>query len=101
MNRDIAADPDDVAVSAILDCEILIGDASGERHRLDAPQPNIKLGHARRRALTRRIEVHACGPPGWAARESTEIVIASMAGGSASLKRHPTKESPPADNTEV
>ena len=48
VNRDIAADPHDVAAAAILDREVLIGDAAGERHRLHAPEPDLKLGHARR-----------------------------------------------------
>jgi hypothetical protein len=48
VNRNIAADPHDVAAAAVLDCEILIGDAAGERHGLDAPEPDLELGHARR-----------------------------------------------------
>ena len=48
VNRDIAAHSHDLVAPAILDCEILIGDAAGERHRLHAPEPDLKLGHARR-----------------------------------------------------
>ena len=47
VNRDIAADPHDVAAAAILDCEILIGDAAGERH--EAPRARTR-SQARRRA---------------------------------------------------
>jgi hypothetical protein len=48
VDKNVVADPHDVAAPAILDCEILIGDAAGERHGLHAPEPDLKLGHARR-----------------------------------------------------
>ena len=48
VNEDIAADPHDIAAAAILDREVLIGDAAGERQRLDAPEPDRKRGDARR-----------------------------------------------------
>ena len=48
MNRDIAADPHDVAASAILHPEVLVGNAAGERQRLHPPEPDRELGDARR-----------------------------------------------------
>jgi hypothetical protein len=47
MHRNIVADPHDEAATAILDGEVAVGNAPGERHRLHAPEPNGKLGDAR------------------------------------------------------
>ena len=58
MHRDVAADAHDVAAAAILDPEVLVGDAAGERQRLDPPEPDRQLGDARRRLLLRGIRAH-------------------------------------------
>jgi hypothetical protein len=46
MHRDIAAHPHDIAATAIFDGEVLVGDAAGERARLDVPDPDLKRGDA-------------------------------------------------------
>jgi hypothetical protein len=48
VNENIAADPHDVAASAILDREVLVGDSAGERHGIDTPEPDLKRRDARR-----------------------------------------------------
>jgi hypothetical protein len=51
MNGNIAANPHHVAASAILHPEVLVGNAAGERQRVDTPEPDVELGDARRRLL--------------------------------------------------
>ena len=65
------ADPHDVAASAILDREVLVGNAAGQRQRVHAPEPDRKRGDARRRTLSRLIKAHALEPsPGQRGRLS-------------------------------
>ena len=48
VHEDIVADPHDVAASAILDHEVLVGDAAGQRDGIDTSQPDRQRGDARR-----------------------------------------------------
>ena len=48
MNEDIVADPHDVAASAILDREVLVGNSAGQRQRVHTPEPDRQRGDARR-----------------------------------------------------
>ena len=63
VHRDVAADPHDVAAAAILDPEIVVGDAAGERLRLHRARPDRQLGDARRRPRRAVIRRSACASP--------------------------------------
>jgi len=47
VDKNVVADPHDVAAPAILNLEVLVGNAAGERHRVHTPRPDRKRGHAR------------------------------------------------------
>jgi hypothetical protein len=59
VNRDIAADTHHITAAAILDGEVLVGDAAGERQRVHAAEPDLEFRHARRRALSHILKAHA------------------------------------------
>ena len=61
--EDVVADANDVTAAAILNREVLIGDAAGQRKRLNPPGPNRQRRDARGRTLSPRICAHACTLP--------------------------------------
>ena len=64
VHEDIAADPNDVTAAAILDREVLIGNAAGQRERLHRPGPDRQRGDARRQnALVPDLRSRLCPPP--------------------------------------
>ena len=62
MDEDIVADPHDVAAPAILDLEVLVGNAAGERYRVHAPETRSERGDARQGTLAPRQDSRLVPP---------------------------------------